>query len=56
MLNQDSGSVGGLFLSAIMFGVSIAYTSSQWIQMNNYAFDSYKSEKITNNMVDFADF
>lgn len=52
----ENGSIGGVLLTLILFGVSLTYFTSVSSQMNNFVYDSYKSEKLTNSMKEWAEF
>ena len=52
----ENGSIGGVILTFILFTISLTYLSSVSSQMNNFVYDTYKSEKLINPMKKWAEF
>ena len=55
-LRFENGSIGGAILSFTLLALSLYYFFKQKALMDNFAFDSSKSETITNNMREFGNF
>ena len=52
----ENGSIGGFILTVTLLVMTICYFQIQYGKMNSYLYDSYKSEKLTNNMQEWAEF
>ena len=52
----DNGSIAGFSLTMTLMIISGIYINSQHTQMENFAYDTFKSEKITNSMKEWAEF
>ena len=55
-LNFENGSIPGFALTMTLLIIGFTYFSTEWVKMENYAYDTYKSEKITNSMKEWAEF